>query len=140
MIKIRHIANDGTETIYRYANADKPVTYNDEVYESAVFKITPPETTSTKIGNATLTISAVDQQWIEKIRKTKKRAFIKFVAIIQYADNEEMVAEPIFDNDFVLTNASWDDISITWNMVFDDKWDIKVPSHLCDSINCPGVL
>ena len=134
LIKITH-EDYGT---FLYCNASHDITYDGETYQQAVFKITPPEITATSVGNATLTMSTVDQEWIAKIRGTQKRANVRFIAAIVY-QNGGQVIEPLFDNEFVLTQAQWTEISVTWTMVFDDKWDINIPCQIMDSLNAPGV-
>lgn len=125
---------------YYYCNSDGSIEYNGNTYHPAVFEVTPPEITSTSVGNATITISAVDQVWIEKIRNTQERVKIEFTGVMMYDKEGELQVEPVFANKFVLTNASWNDISITWTMVFDDKWDIQFPCMTCNEITVPALV
>jgi len=136
LIKIEDVT---TNTFEYYVNSDEAITYNGNTYQPAIFKITPPEITATKIGNATITMSNVTQEWIARIRGTSKRAKIQFIAVMIYDSNGTQQIESMFNNEFVLTDVAWDELSITWTMVFDDKWDIKIPSHICDTVTCAGI-
>jgi len=82
LIEIHHFTESGAENIYRYANTDEDVTYNNATYTASCFSITPSEKTSSGFSDAKLTISAIDQEWIVKIRETQKRAKIIFTASI----------------------------------------------------------
>lgn len=138
LIEITHYLNDGTENIYRYANSDENIEFEGNVFNAGYFKITPPERSSNYISDAKLTISAVDQTWIQKIRETQKRAKVRFVAVIQYDDENGVEAvEPIEDIEFELTKANWNETEIQWVMEFDNLMDINVPIDEMTSLNCP---
>lgn len=139
LIEITRYTNDGTEEIYRYVNADKDVVFENNTYNAGYFSITPPEKNNDSFSDAKLTLSAIDQEWIEKIRETKKRPKIRFVASISYEDNGEEVIEAIEDEEFLLTNAVWQDDVITWTMKFDENMDIKFPLEIIDTRICPGL-
>ncbi len=64
LIKITH--PDYPAGIF-YANASEDITYDGNIYNRATFSIQPPDRDGSKIGDATLTISAIDQVWIEKV-------------------------------------------------------------------------
>jgi hypothetical protein len=126
--------------VFRYANADEMVMCDGNNYQPATFSIQPPERNGGKIGNASLSISAVDQFWIEKIRGTQKPADIRFIAVIVYdKDNGEVVVEPLEENRFTLRKASWNETAITWEMIFDDTQSYILNSELCDSATAPGI-
>ena len=115
--------------VFHYANCDDSIEYEGNVYEGAVFNITPPEENESEIGNGKLTISSIDQQWIEKIRRNKKRSIIRFLACIDYEEGERYI-EPIEDTEFKLSLVDWNESTITWTMLFDDDLSILIP---CDS-------
>jgi hypothetical protein len=123
---------------FYYANSDEDILYDNERYLSAVFSINPPDRDGNKIGDAQLTISAVDQQWIQKIRSTQKPAKLHFIATIIYKRNGNLYIEPIDENSFTLRMASWNEIAITWNMTFDENMDIMLPAEDCTALTCPG--
>jgi len=127
LIEITH----PTYGVYRYANSDENITYNGDTYLAGCFSITPPERKENSIGDAKLSISAIDQEWIYNIRNTDERAKIKFLATIVYDDamHVEQV-EPLEELEFTLTKATWDTkFAISWNMTFDEGMGLCVP---CD--------
>jgi hypothetical protein len=125
--------------VFRYANSDRDITYNGEVYQAAYFSIDPPDREGSKINNGTLTISAIDQFWIEKIRTTQTAVNIIFIAVIEYNDGVVSGIEPIDEIDFILRNASWNEDAITWEMVFDEGMGVIIPCDRATVLKCPGV-
>ena len=123
-----------------YANAQMDIKYGGEVYNAASFSIQPPDRDGSKIGDATLTISAVDQVWPEKIRSTQKSAKIQFIAVIIYDSDGSSVAgiEALEENSFTLRGASWNEIAVTWQMAFDENMEIIIPADKCNAMTCPG--
>lgn len=130
LIEVTYYNKDGGVEIYRYANSDNNISFEGNVYESSCFSLQPPEKTQTSIGNASITISAVNQEWIRRIRDTQKRAKLRFIATIVYDENGEQFVEAMEDYEFTLTEAKWNDITISWTMEFDNKMNIRIP---CDS-------
>jgi hypothetical protein len=124
--------------IFRYANSDEDITYDGEVYQAAYFTVDPPDKDEGKIGDAALTISAVDQFWIEKIRDTQIAARITFMAAIVYDDGVISGVEPIEEMDFTLRSVNWNEEAITWAMVFDENMAIIVPCDKATALKCPG--
>jgi hypothetical protein len=132
------IAHEDMGSFY-YANADENIAYGGQTYLSAVFSLQPPDRDGSRIGDAQLTISAVDQQWTLKIRSTQKPAKLRFIAAIVYQKDGSVWVEPIEENEFTLRAASWNEIAIVWNLVFDENMAILLPSEDCTALTCPGV-
>jgi hypothetical protein len=122
-----------------YANASEDVEFGGHIYTASFFSIDPPDKDGSKVGDATLTISAIDQTWIEKIRTLDGKATAKFVAAIVY-DNENggYDVENIEQYSFTLRGASWNEQSIQWTMVFDERMQIAVPCGEVTSQTFPG--
>lgn len=143
LIAIKHYTNadDHTEfNMYYYANSDIDIEFEGNTYTASVFSVQPPEKKSDGFSDAKISISAIDQEWIVKIRNTPtraKRAELTFVAVIQYENGTEVV-EAIEEEKFILTNASWNDESIEWTMKFDDLMDLQIPMATMDSRICPA--
>ncbi len=123
---------------FRYVNSDEDKIYNGQVYTAGFFTISPPERNESSISNAKITMSAIDQSWISKIRQTQKRSYIKFSACIQYDANGSEIIEPLDEIEFTLTSVTWDDVTITWDMVFDENMNILIPCDVAGSLNVPG--
>jgi hypothetical protein len=135
LIEVTHPAFD---TPLYFANSDKDIDYNGETYKAAYFTIDPPDKDNSKIGDGQVTISAVDQFWIEKIRSTQIAAKIKFLAVIVYDDGIISGIESIEEMAFTLRAVNWNENTITWNLVFDDTMSIMVPCDKATALKCPG--
>lgn len=130
---------------FRYVNADNDIEYGGQVYEACYFSIQPPDRTETKIGDGTLTFSEIygTGEWVRKIRSSDKRGTLRIVAAIIYsADNIVDGIEPIYDSDYILSDASWDNDSREIKIVFkfDEGMDINMPCDKLDEIICPGAV
>lgn len=125
--------------MFLYTNTDREIEYEGETYKPAYFEIVPPERSESSIGDSKLTISAIDGEWIAAIRSTQKRSTCRFIACIEYKGaGNVLVIEPIEDNEFLLTAAQWDDLTVSWTMIFDDNMNIMVPCDVANSLNFPG--
>jgi len=137
LIRIDH-EDDPVFPLY-FANSDETITFEGNIYNPANFTIDPPSRDGDKIGDATLTLSAIDQFWIQKIRSTQKPAKLLFLAVIVYNENNEIESvEPMEEISFTLRVARFNEISITWSMVFDERMAILVPADTCNAMNTPG--
>lgn len=133
--------------IFRYANSVNNIEFEYETYEASYFKLEPPEQTENGIKDARITISSIDQVWIEKIRKYQDRSLIRFVAVIQ-RDEQEIsgithkvieYVEKLDDITFKLTNATWNETTIQWTMKFDDFMEIKMPCQKLTQFIAPAL-
>jgi len=137
LIRIDH-EEDPIFPLY-FVNSNEPITFDGNIYNAASFSIDPPSRDGDKIGDATLTLSAIDQFWIQKIRAAKKPAKLLFVAVIVYdKDNGIEGVEPMEEISFTLRVARFNEISVTWTMVFDERMAILVPVDICNAMNTPG--
>ena len=124
----------------RFANCDKDIVYNGETYVASFFSVNPPDRTNSGITDGTLTISAIDQVWINRIRNTQKRTKLKFLACIVYDEQNQIEGiETIEELDFVLTKCQWNDTVIQWTMVFDEDMDLVIPCDVASPQKTPGI-
>ena len=132
LIKITH-ENESGESYYFYTNSNLTsyIDYNGNRYHAAVFSIDPPDKDGAKIGNAALTISAIDQFWTEKIRDTQIPAKLEFIAAIVHDETGVAGIEPLESNSFTLRAAQWNEVSITWDMSFDERQGYIITSVKC---------
>jgi hypothetical protein len=122
-----------------YVNSPDNILYKSDIYNSAVFTVQPPDLDGPKIGAASLTISAVDQVWIEKIRQTQVPAELQFIAAIVYDEQGGYEGiEPLDVNNFTLRAAQWDEKSITWDLSFDERQAFIITSIKCAPQAAPG--
>jgi hypothetical protein len=136
LIKIDH-EEDPIFPLY-FVNADESVTFEGNIYNSASFTIDPPSRDGDKIGDATLTLSAIDQFWIQKIRSVQKPAKLLFMAVIVYDEIEGVGVEPMEEISFTLRVARYNEVSVTWTMVFDERMAVIVPVDTCNAMTTPG--
>ena len=143
LIEVTYNKNDGTSEVLRYANTDEDVVYNDngteKTFTAGFFRLSLPEKTTSGFTDASITISAIDQEWVNKIRSSNKRSTIRFIATIEHYENGTTI-EPIEDMEFTLTNATVSETTIQWTMKFDDKFDIQVPYDECNDRVCPALV
>lgn len=140
LIKICHPDRHGPDYYeFFYANSSEDIAYGGDIYSAASFSIQPPDRDGSKVGNATLTISAVDQFWIERIRGTQTPARLQFMAAIVY-DGQGGYAgtEALEENSFTCRAASWNEISISWDLSFDERMGDIATSAKCTPMNAPG--
>ena len=138
LIKITHKLNDGTENVYYLANSDTDITYDSHLYKASCFSIVPPEEKFDGFTNASLTLSAVDNVWIERIRSSQQISKIEFVAAIKYL-NQNLSIEPREEYECILRDATFDDKSITWTLVFDELLEVNLPMIVIDKFNCSAL-
>lgn len=126
-------------SIERYVNASEDKEFEEHVFTASSFSVQPPEKTESGVKDATITLSTIDQTWIEKVRTTQERYKIRFVAVIDYEDEEEVI-EPLDDITFSLTNATWAESTIQFTMKFDEGMSINVPCQKLDQFVAPALF
>lgn len=130
-----------------FANSLDSITYTNpasgltNIYNASNFSIRPPDKDGSKIGNATLTISAIEENqfWIERIRTITAPAELTFVAVIVYDDQGGyMGIEPLEENSFTCRVANWNELSISWDLSFDERMGYIITSVKCTPLVAPG--
>jgi hypothetical protein len=121
-----------------YANSSENIFYKGNVYNPASFTMQLPDLEGPEIGAASLSISAVDQYWIQRIRDLKTPAEMQFVAVIVYDDAAIEGIEQLDENSFTLRMAQWDEQSITWELSFDERQAYIITSIKCTPQVAPG--
>lgn len=134
LIKIEHEALGN----FYYANSDQDIQYDGQTYTGSVFSLAPPNKDMDKVSSGSLTISTIDQQWIEKIRSTQIPAKLYFMASIVYDTNGTIQIEKLGEDSFTLRAANWNEIAISFDMIFDENMTILLPAEDCDPFTCPG--
>ena len=134
LVKITH--PDYSDMLY--ANSSENIVYQGDIYNAVSFSIQPPDMDGPQIGAAALTISAVDQVWIEKIRSTQIPAQLQFIAVIVYDGFGIAGIEQLEENNFTLRAAKWDEKSITWDLSFDERQSYIITSIKCTPQIAPG--
>ena len=127
-------------SIERYVNASEDKEFEEHVFTASSFSIQPPERTESGVKDATITLSTIDQTWIEKVRTTQERYKIRFVAVIDYDNNGTETIEPLDDIIFTLTNATWQETTLQFTMKFDEGMSINVPCQKLDQFVAPALF
>lgn len=129
----------GVSCTEHYANSDDPITYGGRTYQPAFFTVVPPEMRDSSVTDGKLTLSTVDQTWILKVRNADKRMKCRFVAcIVHDADGGEIVEE-IETMTFTLIKASWNESTLSFTMMFDDRLNLSVPLDMANELKVPGL-
>lgn len=126
--------------IERYVNASDDKEFEEHTFTASYFTVQPPEKTESGVKDATITLSTIDQTWIEKVRTTQERYKIRFVAVIDYDDDGTESIEALDDITFTLTNATWAETTIQFTMKFDEGMNINVPCQKLDQFIAPALF
>ena len=126
--------------IERYVNASVDKEFEGNTFTASYFTIQPPEKTESGIKDATITISTIDQTWIEKVRGTQERYKCRFVAVIDYDDDGTETIEALDDITFTLVNATWAETTLQFTMKFDEGMSINVPCQKLDQFVAPALF
>ena len=135
LIKITH-----NNQVYRFAKYWEDVTFACEIYKASNFTFTPPEESTDGIKDANLSLSDVDQTWIEKIRKanTFDLITVEFVAVIIYDGNGVMNISEIENILFNVKTVNGNGITLDIDLSFDEKTSVNIPCDVMDSVKCAG--
>ena len=128
--------NSVIQTEY-YANADEAKEYNNHTYQPACFTAVPPSQDNTTISDGKLTLSTVDDSWVLKVRNTTKRMKCTFVATINYEEGSTETIEEIETMSFTLVKARWNESTLEFNMLFDDRMNLQVPRDVATVLKVP---
>lgn len=140
LIEVTYFDEYDKPVLERYCNSDSDLIYNGEVYHAAWFNVKPPTHTNTSISDGQLTLSAVDQGWIVKVRQARKRAKCRFVACILYDDDNLVdTIEEIETMTFTLIKANWTETTMSFTMMFDDRMNLSVPLDMANILKVPGL-
>ena len=121
-----------------FANSSQDINYNGNIYNAATFELQPPEHEGPRIGNATLTISAIDQFWIQRIREIQTPAELQFIAAIIHEESGSFGIDPLEENLFTLRTANWNELSLSWDLSFDERMGYIITSTGCTPMIAPG--
>lgn len=126
---------------FYYNDSDEDIDYIDIKWErNPTMTVVRPEVTSTGVGNGSLSLSTVDQEWIARVRNLnavpgKERFRCRLIGLMKY----DGITELLYDEEYVLNEASWNDSTLQFNMIYDDNWGINIPVVTCNSLIAYGV-
>lgn len=124
----------------RLINAPTAVRYNGHKYLPAVFGYTMPTEDGTKVGNSTITISAIDQRVVELIRSIRTPPVAVIEAFFTKPTEDSFAFSRLYHYEFEMRDVTWDATTAKWILVFDPVMQINVPKDLATRSRVPAVL
>ena len=129
---------------FLYTDSDEEIFYDGQTWGKYDIDVVRPEVTSTGVSNGSISISSVDQTWIERIRNLNavpgnERFKARLIGIMEYEEGNETVQECLFDENYMLSDANWDGTTLSWTMIYDDNWAINIPVITCNSLVAYGI-
>lgn len=140
LVEITYKDTNGTLQTKRYTNTEKDITYNNNVFESYNFTVVPSSVNDSSITDGTFTLSVVDRLWTSIARQLSEKPKLHLMIILEYFDsNNVSVYELLDENTYTLSKLSWNDVTLTWTMVYDDKQNVIVPCDIGTVYKIPAL-
>lgn len=140
--------SDDQENMYlRVISDSNPVIYNGKKYLPCKFGYTPPEENGKSIGQASITISAVDTRIVELLRSCQVECEVTVVAVfakkvIVTEDNEEHTTYQFYPLDELkskMESANYTRTTAQLNLVYNDVLKLNVPRNIATRDKVPSV-
>ncbi|MCQ2086558.1 MAG: hypothetical protein MJZ37_00580 [Bacilli bacterium] len=125
---------------FRLINSTTAVRHNGKKYLPAVFSCTLPSEDGQKIGNTSITVSAIDRRIIEMIRTINTNPRCVLEAYFAKISDTEFVFNKLNHYEFEMTSVNWDNQTAKWNLVFDPAMQLSVPVDLGTKTRCPAAV
>ncbi len=136
------------ENMYlRVIDDSNPVIYKGKKYLPCKFNYTPPEENGKNIGQASITLSAIDTRIVELLRScqlecevTVVAAFAKKVTVNE--NNEERTTYRFYPLDELkakMQTASYSRTTAQLNLVYNDVLKLNVPRNIATKDKLPAV-
>lgn len=123
----------------RLVNNNAKVKYNGKTYYPAYFSFRLPSEDGQKVGNTSVTISAIDQRVIELIRSIGSMPRCVFEAFYSRINGTQIAFSRLYHYEFLMDSVVWDGVTAKWNLVFDPAMQLNVPRDLATVNRCPSV-
>lgn len=139
LLKISH---DSLESPIFLTDNNRPIEYDGNVYNPYFFRFDAPEENEDTNGSATLTVSSVDQGFIDLVRSIGQDnpPVVSLVAV--WIENWE--GEPVFSKlegyEFIMAGVSWDVVSMTISLGLDTLLNYDIPADKFNSVNDEGAV
>ena len=124
----------------RLINSPTSVRYEGHKYLPSFFSFTIPQEDGQKVGKTSVVISAIDQRVVQLIRSIKTKPRMTIVALFAKPTETSFAFSKVFHYEFEASNASWDDSTAKWDLVFDPITQMNVPKDLGTKTRCPGII
>ena len=132
------------ENMYlRVIDDSNPVVYKGKKYIPAKFEFTPPEENGKTIGQASITISAMDSRIVQMLRSVELLCEVRIMAMfVKVTTQDNKVTYKFFPIDNLKTtmpNASYNSTTAQLNLVFKDVLKLNVPRDKATKNQLPSV-
>lgn len=138
-IKIHYDDGNGNEIVENYVNCDEQKVFDGETYQPAYFIVKPPSRSNSTVTDGQLTLSTVDQSWIVKVRNAQKRMKCEVVGAMIYDTQGGYTIESIEESSFTMVRASWNEETMSFALMFDDRMNLQVPMDIATTIKVTGM-
>lgn len=127
----------------RLINDGAAVKYKGKKYMPSVFQFTMPTEDGKKIGNTTITVSAIDQRIIEIIRSINNNPpTLTITAVFGKRNVDGRVGyefHELNEYKFTMNNCRWTETTAQWDLVFDTTMQINVPIDMGTKFRNPAI-
>ena len=122
----------------RLINNSVPGRYEGKKYIPCYFSFEVPSEDGQKVGDTSITISAIDQRIIEIIRSIKSKPTATVIAAFAKINDTKIMFSKLYHYRFEMSNANWDGITAKWNLTFDPMMKQNVPVDKATAQRCPA--
>jgi len=123
----------------RLINSNTPVIFNGHRYLPAYFQFILPQEESNKIGQTSITISALDKRVVEIIRSINSAPKATIEAMYANINEYEFVFSRRYRYEFAMDRVNWDASTAKWNLIYDKTMQNNIPRDLATASRVPGV-
>ena len=122
----------------RLVSGNVPIMYEGKKFRPAVFTFEQPQEDGTKVGNTSITISAIDKRVVEIIEQIENPPIVNVVAAYAKINEEEVAFSKIYHYRFQMGSVQWDGVTAKWNLMFDSAMNQNMPVDLATESRCPA--
>lgn len=135
----------GQDNCYiRFISDENKVIYNGHTWLPCAFNYTPPDVDGTKVGNASISISALDARVKMLLRTITVASEISVIATFAKVEKEEGSGKFIYkfvklnSLNFTAPSASCNNTTATFNLLFDRALSMNVPVDVATEDRVPS--
>lgn len=127
----------------RVINDSNPIRYHDHTYLPASFQFTPPEENGKNVGQASITISAIDSRVVQMLRSVELQCEVTVVACYAKETTQNNTTTykffPLDNINFKMNTASYNNTTAQLNLTFKDVMKLNVPRDKATKNILPSV-
>lgn len=126
----------------RLINDSSSVTYQGKRYIPCAFDFQPPEEDGSKMGDATITVSGIDDRIVQLLRGCRLVSEVTIVAAFmkeQDGEDEFFTFIPLSNYTFKMSGATYTRTAVTLSLTNDDIFSLNTPRDLAIKDMLPSV-